>query len=629
VSENIFKWLFYSFLIVVFILGLILFKEEVSSFFSGNKTTGKSDLLSMKAVNLLKTSPDSAIMYVDSALILSEKYKLNDTTLFLLYKTKAEASLQKNQPDSAFSNLKLALQIATEKSDTSRMAKASFLIGKVNYVSGKYITASKYLLDAVNLYSSLNEPYARGMVLALYGSTLICNEDYENAEQYLLESLKILTTLDSLKATSGVCIEIGSVFNAIGSEEEALYYYQMALKSAVENKDTGNYLAALQNIGIVYRTKYPDSSIYYYNMAFKTGLKYKGEQSTILTRYNMANIFVDKEDYSKAREIYDEVLELCLKYNVTGGMIRIYSAYSFLYEKKGEYHAAQIYLKRAMELADSTGQTGLFLPLKNQLYWLNKQMGNHSYALQLLEQIKQEEDSTKDINKQIAIHELENLFAVERKEKENFRLTQVIAVQEQKIGFRQILLFMMVIFSSALSVLLWKGYRLYLERGKAYDVLMEKYRDESEKRISTPGERTPLPNEGKSIKQVTEITDLFRQLIDYFQTNKPWLNPELRVEFIARELSSSPKAIASILKQNNFNFTTFTNQFRVEEAKRLMKNPAYKNYKIEAIASEAGFGAKRSFYNSFEQFTGIKPSFFRNYMQQQPIKAEENDGMAE
>jgi transcriptional regulator GlxA family with amidase domain len=45
-----------------------------------------------------------------------------------------------------------------------------------------------------------------------------------------------------------------------------------------------------------------------------------------------------------------------------------------------------------------------------------------------------------------------------------------------------------------------------------------------------------------------------------------------------------------------------------------LEDPERMKYKIEAIAHDSGFGSKQSFYNTFEELTGIKPSDFRSNM---------------
>jgi AraC-like DNA-binding protein len=59
------------------------------------------------------------------------------------------------------------------------------------------------------------------------------------------------------------------------------------------------------------------------------------------------------------------------------------------------------------------------------------------------------------------------------------------------------------------------------------------------------------------------------------------------------------------------NFSTFVNNYRIKEVLMLLALPELKNYKIETIAKQAGFGSKAAFYAAFSQATGTRPSEFR------------------
>lgn len=59
------------------------------------------------------------------------------------------------------------------------------------------------------------------------------------------------------------------------------------------------------------------------------------------------------------------------------------------------------------------------------------------------------------------------------------------------------------------------------------------------------------------------------------------------------------------------NFNDYINRRRVLMAQDLLCAPAYKHYKIEAIAMEAGFNNKVTFYKAFAKFSGQTPAAFR------------------
>ena len=153
---------------------------------------------------------------------------------------------------------------------------------------------------------------------------------------------------------------------------------------------------------------------------------------------------------------------------------------------------------------------------------------------------------------------------------------------------------------------------------------MSKYTKESELRIKKPEPELisyEIPNETETVTD--ELSLLNHQLIYYYNTEKPYFNPTLKIEDVSAKLNIPQRTIAALLKKHhNSNFNAFTNRFRAEEAKQLMESEKYKNYTIEAIARDAGFGSRQSFYNSFELHTGVKPSYYRNYIARNSTSSE-------
>ena len=101
------------------------------------------------------------------------------------------------------------------------------------------------------------------------------------------------------------------------------------------------------------------------------------------------------------------------------------------------------------------------------------------------------------------------------------------------------------------------------------------------------------------------------RLIEYMDSEKPFLNPELSLQELADKLNVSRHQLsAAINKQQNMNFYVFVNKYRVGEVKKLMTNPENKNFKIISLAYDAGFNSKASFNRIFKQITGTTPSEF-------------------
>lgn len=84
-------------------------------------------------------------------------------------------------------------------------------------------------------------------------------------------------------------------------------------------------------------------------------------------------------------------------------------------------------------------------------------------------------------------------------------------------------------------------------------------------------------------------------------------NPNLTLTILAKELNIRPHLISQILNDNlNKNFSSFINEYRINEAKRIMALEG--NLKIEVIAEMCGFNSNSTFYSAFKKFTNTTPS---------------------
>ena len=90
-----------------------------------------------------------------------------------------------------------------------------------------------------------------------------------------------------------------------------------------------------------------------------------------------------------------------------------------------------------------------------------------------------------------------------------------------------------------------------------------------------------------------------------------YLKDQFNLNWLATELNVKAKHISIAIAENNFeNFSTYSNHFRIEKAKKLIKNNYLKNYSVEALASASGFKAVNTFYRIFKNETGLTPNMF-------------------
>jgi len=96
------------------------------------------------------------------------------------------------------------------------------------------------------------------------------------------------------------------------------------------------------------------------------------------------------------------------------------------------------------------------------------------------------------------------------------------------------------------------------------------------------------------------------------EKEKPHRNPDFKLSSFAESLNIQPTYLSQVINQDlGTSFSNLINNYRIEDAKKLLHNPEYNNLTIEAIAIEVGFGSVSTFNKVFREITGITPSKYK------------------
>ena len=96
------------------------------------------------------------------------------------------------------------------------------------------------------------------------------------------------------------------------------------------------------------------------------------------------------------------------------------------------------------------------------------------------------------------------------------------------------------------------------------------------------------------------------------QVDKSYLDTELTIDALAGSIACTKHHLSQAINERlNKSFYDFINQYRVEEAKHLLNDPAKDNHKIASIAYDAGFNSISTFNDVFKKITGNTPSQYR------------------
>jgi len=110
-----------------------------------------------------------------------------------------------------------------------------------------------------------------------------------------------------------------------------------------------------------------------------------------------------------------------------------------------------------------------------------------------------------------------------------------------------------------------------------------------------------------------QMEKISQKLLNYFQKEKPYLNPEFSMSLLSESLNIPRHHLTEVLNKHlGKNFFLFVNEYRVAAVKKQLDKPD-NPYSIEAIGYECGFNSKSTFFSVFKTLTGQTP---KNYQQE-------------
>ena len=111
------------------------------------------------------------------------------------------------------------------------------------------------------------------------------------------------------------------------------------------------------------------------------------------------------------------------------------------------------------------------------------------------------------------------------------------------------------------------------------------------------------------VKQEVNLNEVFKNITHEIFIQELYLNKDFNSSWLSENLNIKQKHITLAISENGFeNFSAYSNHFKIEKAKQLIKAGYLYDYSIEALADAAGFKAVTSFYRIFKSATGLTPS---------------------
>ena len=153
-----------------------------------------------------------------------------------------------------------------------------------------------------------------------------------------------------------------------------------------------------------------------------------------------------------------------------------------------------------------------------------------------------------------------------------------------------------------------------------YQDLESRSKEEEIQRFCKEMEAERLQRNEDSLLQDNEgeanMNDIHQKILydlqHLFETEKTYCQQEITINDVAKTLQTNSKYLSNAINQiYQKNFTEYVNTYRVKEAMAMLEeqeeNGKYAHLTIQAIAEEAGFKSRTSFYAAFRRMAGVTP----------------------
>jgi AraC-like DNA-binding protein len=122
-----------------------------------------------------------------------------------------------------------------------------------------------------------------------------------------------------------------------------------------------------------------------------------------------------------------------------------------------------------------------------------------------------------------------------------------------------------------------------------------------------------IKKQSRSFEISAEKLNLLKLKIDKYIENKPYLNPDFNLTVMSADTDIPVHHLSYYFNEHlHVNFNTWKNDLKIAYVIDLIRNGSGEILTLDALAKQAGFGSRTSFFNSFKQKIGVTPSEYLN-----------------
>ena len=508
---------------------------------------------------------------------------------------------------------------AVKHGDKRNQAYAYFYAGAAALFSNKTTQANDFLSKARKISTDIGNDSLMALSLnstGIYEAT--ANMNMYLAQWYFLESLKHAKRSDYVKLEGSIYGNMCTIAQ-MQKDTTVIGYAQECYEFGIREKNPHvEFLGAL-HLGEIYQLKSkPDSAFFFINRAIEVCREHDFKDIAI-AYVAMSGIMFDKDRLDEANHYAELAIKTAEENSNKMVLANAYDQKAHICREKGLYAESNKWLEQELAIGETLEL------VKSQIYELMarnyEDLGNKDEALRCMTRAKELADSTNASDREHMKRERDMSFNIIDQERQ-------LEFNRRQLKNRSIIIGSLIAMLLLLGYILWISIRNLHRRNALYKNIVRQHMDSIER-------EKELYNRIKELENVPETLDELKQSLENNEENITvpsekskriynevcrlmeeehlYTDSQLTRESLAQKVGTNKSYLTNIISEcsGGMNLSQFINQYRLQEAVRLLSDKQHINYPLKQLAADLGFGSISTFYKLFQDKVGMSPSAYR------------------
>lgn len=447
--------------------------------------------------------------------------------------------------------------------------------------------------------------------------------DRQKALELYHEALEKCALVPEMKGPKAmILVNMGNIYSFIGSIQKSIE----TMEALLEVTDTVKQFSKIRAAALVglstshLELKNNTKAVYYTQEALKLGAIMQDEEVLSTALSTLSDVFIDEEKYELALVKANEGLQLQINQLRTKKRATLLLNNGIANYHLSQYESAITALQESLQISQDKNLLEIEMYCYKYIAKVYEEKGEFEKSYTAQKEYSRLRDTIQNDKKETAIVDLEKKITDTQETLNATQLEADVLTQKSK----KILLY------ASIALLLLGGLLFFfIKKKKSIELENEDLQKEfmllKQRIVQTPINDLKYASRDKNEQEVayknSSLTEEKRRaykkhLITIMKTQKPYLNPDLRLKDLAAQLDMTTSHFSEVLHYGfEENFYNFINFYRVMEAQELLKKSSYADEKIIAVAFDSGFKSKTTFNRVFKNVTGVTPSDYRKTQQ--------------